>query len=86
MEELTTGQSQETLVRVHRLMNACWAGHVGYAPLDFDEFAEVFAGLLAIIGPGNVIALVREGQDGGFAFIYPDYVDDVRALGGHASG
>jgi hypothetical protein len=40
MEELTTGQSQETLVRVHRLMNACWAGHAGYAALEFDEFAD----------------------------------------------
>ena len=85
-QELMTGQSPDTLVRVHRLMDRCWAGHVGYAPLDFDEFAEVFAGLLAIMGPGHVVSLVREGEDGGFAFIYPDYADDVRALQGDATG
>ncbi len=86
IEELTTGQSSETLGRVHRLLDRCWAGHVGYASLDFDEFVEVFAGALAIMGPGHVVTLAHDGQDGGFAFIYPDYVDDVRALDGHATG
>lgn len=85
IEELQTGQSQETLVRVHRVLDRCWAGHVGYASLDLDEFAEVFAGALSIMGPGQVSAFVQDGEDAGFAFVYPDYVEDVRALNGSAT-
>ena len=85
-EDLQTGQSPETLVRLHRLLDRCWEGHVGYGSLDLDEFVEVFAGPLAIMGPGHVSAYVRDGEDAGFAFVYPDYADEVRALDGHASG
>jgi hypothetical protein len=84
IEELQTGQSQETMVRVHRVLDRCWAGHVGYASLDLDEFVEVFGGALSIMDPGQVAAFVQDGEDAGFAFVYPDYVDDVRALDGSA--
>ena len=61
-------------------------GHAGYAPIDLDEFAEVFAGALAIMGPGHVSVCTQDGEDVGFAFVYPDYAEDVRALDGHAAG
>ena len=54
---------------------------MGYASIDLDEFAEVFGGLLAIMGPGHVSAYPEDGEDVGFAFVYPDYVEDIRALG-----
>jgi hypothetical protein len=77
---------EEILVRLHRLLDACWEGHVGYAPLDLPEFVEVFRGALAIMQTGNVNILVQDGSDVGFTLIYPDYADDVRALDGDASG
>ena len=86
LEELQTGQSQDTIVRVHQLLDRCWGGHVGYAPLDLDEFVEVFGGALAIMGPGHVTAFVQDAQDVGLAFILPDYAAEARALGGHAAG
>jgi hypothetical protein len=87
IEELQTGQSQDTILRVHRLLDRCWEGHVGYSSLDLDEFVEVFAGLLAIMGPGHVSAFVQdEGGDAGFAFVFPDWAREVRALDGHAAG
>ena len=76
----------EIIVRVHRLLDICWEGHVGYAPLDLDEFAEVFRGALSIMQTGNVNILVQDGRDVGFTLIFPDYADEVRALGGDASG
>jgi len=86
IEELETGQSRETLARLQRLLDRCWHGHVGYGSIDLDEFAEAFAGALAIMDRGHVSAFEVDGEDVGFAFIYPDYAEDVRALGGDAEG
>lgn len=84
--ELAAGQSPETIERLHRLLDRCWDGHMGYASIDLDEFAEVFGGLLAIMGPGHVSVSAQDGEDVGFAFVYPDYVEEMRALDGHAEG
>jgi hypothetical protein len=72
--------------RLHRLLDGCWHGHVGYASIDLAEFAEVFGGALPIMGHRNVSVLERDGRDLGFALIYPDYAEDVRALAGDAAG
>ena len=88
IEEMRTGQAQETIARVHRLLDRCWTGHVGYASLAIEEFVEVFGGALAIMGPGHVSAFVRNEneEDTGVAFILPDYAAEMRALGGRAAG
>ena len=88
IEEMQTGRPEETIARVHRLLDRCWSGHVGYASLDIDEFAEVFGGALAIMGPGHVSAFVRSErneEDAGVAFILPDYAAEMRALDGRAA-
>jgi hypothetical protein len=36
--------------------------------------------------PGHVSVSVQDGHDVGFAFVYPDYAADMRALDGHAGG
>jgi hypothetical protein len=77
---------QDVVVRIHRLLDKCWGGHAGYAHVDLDEFAEIFGPGLAIMSPGNVGVLTNDGQDWGYTFSFPDYVADVRALGGHAAG
>ena len=69
VEELRTDQAEETITRVHRLLDRCWDGHVGYASLDIDEFAEVFRGALSIMGPGHAGAFVRNGQDAGLSLV-----------------
>lgn len=76
------------LARLHPLLDGVWAGHVGYASLDLAEFAEVFAGLLALITERHIGFLVEtaSGRDVGCAFMYPDWVDEVRALAGDAAG
>jgi hypothetical protein len=86
IEELRTNRAEESIARVHRLLDRCWQGHVGYASLDIEEFAEVFRGALSIMGEGHVSAFVRNGEDAGLAFIYPDYAAEVRALEGRAAG
>ena len=86
IEELQTGQAPDTVARVHRLLDRVWAGHVGYASLDIEEFAEVFVGALAIMGRGHVSAFVRNEEDVGVAFVLPDYAAEVRALDGRATG
>lgn len=86
IQELQTGQAPETVQRIHRLLERCWAGHVGYSSLDLDEFEEVFAGALAVLGPGHVSAFVQDEGDAGFAFVCPDWAHEARALDGHASG
>jgi hypothetical protein len=76
----------EIIGRLYRLLDGCWEGHVGYAALDLAEFTEVFRGALSIMQPGNVTILVQDGRDVGFRLILPDYADEMRALGGDASG
>ena len=84
IEELRPEQTLETLTRIYRLLDGCWTGHIGYSSLDFEEFAEVFGGPLSIMGSGNISVFVRNERDSGLAFVYPDYVADMRALQGHA--
>ena len=86
VEELRTDRADALIPRIHRLLDRCWDGHVGYAPLDIDEFAEVFRGALSIMGPRHVGAFVRNGEDAGLTFIYPDYASEMRALDGRAAG
>jgi hypothetical protein len=86
IEAVPIERTEEILVRLHRLLDVCWEGHLGYASLDLTEFAEVFRGALSIMKTGNVHILVDDGHDVGFTLIYPDYADDVRALDGDATG
>jgi hypothetical protein len=74
------------LGRLHHLLDGFWRNHVGYASLALDEFAEVFAGALAIMTPRNLGFLAHEGRDVGCAFMYPDWADEARALAGDATG
>lgn len=77
----------ETLARLHPLLDGAWTGKLGYAPLDPDELVEGFAGLLAIM-PLHHLAVVAEhgGRDVGLGFMLPDWIAQVRALDGDASG
>jgi hypothetical protein len=76
-----------TLARLHPLLDGVWSGKLGYAPLDPDELVEGFAGLLAVMPPRHLGVVVdREGADVGLGFMLPDWVAQVRALGGDASG
>ena len=86
IEELPVHSPQETMVRIHRLLDGCWADHLGYVSLELEEFIEVFRGGLSIMSPGNVSVFVQNGRDVGFALIYPDYGAEMRALAGHAAG
>jgi hypothetical protein len=74
------------LARLHPLLDGFWAGHIGYGGLDLAEFAEVFAGALAIMNQRNLGFYVEDGRDLGCAFMYPDYAAEARALRGDASG
>jgi hypothetical protein len=86
VEELDTGRGAEIVHRLHRLLDGCWLGHVGYAPIDLEEFAEVFRGGLSIMSRGNIAVFVQDGRDSGLALTYPDYAAEVRALDGSAAG
>jgi GNAT superfamily N-acetyltransferase len=76
------------LARLHPLLDGIWGGHVGYTSLDLEEFAEVFGGVLAVITRRHMGVLVdrASGRDVGCAFMYPDWIEEVRALRGDASG
>ena len=76
-----------TLARIYGLLNRVWEGHLGYVPLSPEEFAGTAAGLLSIMGERDIGVVVDPGgRDVGFAFVYPDYADEVRALAGDAAG
>lgn len=75
---------QETSARVHAILDGCWSGHVAYAPMELDEMTEMFAGLLSIMDPYDIVMFVRDHRDAGFAFMYPDYAAEARSLEGHA--
>jgi hypothetical protein len=85
IEAVPPARAQEVISRIHALLDRCWAGHVGYASLDLEEFGEVFAGGLTLMSPGNLGIATQDGRDSGFVWTFPDYVAEVRALNGHAS-
>lgn len=85
--ELDPGDPATTLPRLHRLLDAVWAGHLGYAPMDDGELVEGFAGLLAVMPRRHVGVIVDPaGRDVGLGFMFPDWIDEVRALDGDAAG
>jgi GNAT superfamily N-acetyltransferase len=69
--------------RLHALLDSVWHGHVGYAPLDLEEMVEGFTPLMAMMDDDCLAVGVEAatGRDVGFAFIVPDHIDAVRALG-----
>lgn len=85
IELLAPRDTSSTLLRLHALLDGLWQGHVGYSSLDIEEFSEVFAGVLPLLGPRHVGALVEDEKDVGCGLVYPDYVAEVRALAGDVS-
>jgi len=87
VSRLDVSDPMRVVHRMHALLDRLWAGHVGYAPLDEAEFAEVFVPPLTLMDAGDLLALVdREGgNDVGYIFSYPDFGAQVRALEGDAS-
>lgn len=76
-----------SMPRIHALLDAVWSGHVGYASLSAEEFAAAFAGPLALMSRRTLgVTVDGKGRDVGCAFMYPDWVDEVRALRGDAAG
>lgn len=75
------------LARVHALLDRVWAGHLGYVPFGMAELVEVFGPLLPLLPPGHVGVVVdARGEDVGFGYMYPDWFEQVRALGGDPGG
>jgi GNAT superfamily N-acetyltransferase len=75
------------LARLHPLLEAVWAGHPGWIPISLEEFAASFGAMLPLLPPRHLAVLTDErGRDVGMGFMYPDWADEVRALGGDASG
>jgi len=83
----TAADPAGALARVHALLDRAWAGHVGWAPITLGELAASFGALLPLM-PARHAAVLRDGggRDLGFGFMYPDWIDEVRALGGDAAG
>jgi hypothetical protein len=76
-----------SLARVYALLDRAWSGHVGWAPISLEEFAASVGVLLPLLPPRHAAVLVgRDGRDLGFGFMMPDWIDEVRALRGDASG
>jgi hypothetical protein len=86
IRELPLQDKQAAIGRIHRLLDGCWTGHVGYAPFAEEEFAEVFGGVLSIMEPHNLSVFMEGDRDAGCTFVYPDYAAEVRALSGRAAG
>ena len=75
-----------TVARFQPLLDRVWEGHVGYAPIDATELAEVFAGAVALARPRDTgVVMDPSGRDVGVAFMFPDWADAVRAIDGDAS-
>jgi hypothetical protein len=85
--ELLDPRRPEVLPRLHALLDRVWKGHVGYAPIDREELAEVIGGALVLM-TGRHFGIVHDGRgtDLGVSFMFPDYVREVRALRGDVRG
>ena len=85
--ELLDPRRPEVLARLHTLLDRVWKGHVGYAPIDLEELGEVIGGALVLMSDRH-FGIVHDGRgtDLGCSFMFPDAVDEVRALKGDARG
>lgn len=86
-EFLDPSRMEETLARLHPLLDEFWRGHLGYHSITREEFAELFRGPLSLM-TNRIIGVILNGagEDVGLVFGYPDYVNEVRALQGDARG
>lgn len=76
-----------SLSRIFRLLHRVWEGHVGFVDIDAEEFAEIAIPLLSLMAVKDINVIAnRSGDDVGFGFSYPDYVAEVRRLGGNLEG
>jgi GNAT superfamily N-acetyltransferase len=83
----TAGDPAGSLSRVHGLLDPAWSGHVGWAPITLAELGATFGALLPLLPPHHVGVLVDgASRDLGFGLMFPDWIDEVRKLGGDASG
>jgi hypothetical protein len=80
-------EGPDAIPRIHSLLDAVWAGHVGYFSLSREEFVEAFAGALALMSRRTLGTVAdASGRDVACAFMYPDWIEEVRGLKGDASG
>lgn len=77
----------EVLPRLHPLLDRAWAGYPGYVPFSLEELGMLFGPLLCVLPAGHLY-LVQDGggRDVGFGYMIPDWIAEVRALRGDASG
>ncbi|HEY9840308.1 MAG TPA: hypothetical protein V6D23_07640, partial [Candidatus Obscuribacterales bacterium] len=78
------------LARLYRLAMAGFAGNYGFASLDFEEFVQVYQGLLLVFRrhPELLGIFYADGipEPVAFGFAYPDYADFFQQLDGKAAG
>lgn len=82
----TLAQSEEAqlLKDLHQVALEIFAENYGYATIDFDEFLQVYSGLLGLFRrhPELLGICYHEDRPVGFGFIYPDYAPFFRAADG----
>jgi hypothetical protein len=85
--EILSRDPSEVLPRLHPLLDRAWAGYPGYVPISIEELGMLFGPLLVVLPPGHLYLVQdRGGRDVGFGYMIPDWIAEVRALGGDARG
>lgn len=83
VEWLNPAQPETTLLRLHKMLDRMWVGHLGFVAFSFAEFTASFGGLLTLMDDENILVVKdKSGQDLAFAMLYPDHADSIRRFNG----
>jgi len=74
IEPLDLNGPASDLAGIHAVACAGFAGSPLFTPIDFDEFAALYAPLLTSVDPKLMLVARHEGRIVGFVFAPPDYL------------
>ena len=77
IETLDLAGPARDLEDIHAVACAGFAGSPLFTPIDFDDFAALYAPLLTSVDPKLMLVARHEGRIVGFVFAPPDYLQSV---------
>ncbi|MDH4108668.1 MAG: GNAT family N-acetyltransferase [Gammaproteobacteria bacterium] len=77
IEQLDLSGPATDLSDIHAVACAAFTGSPLFTPIDFDEFAAIYAPLLTSVDPRLMLIARHEGRIVGFVFAPPDYLQSL---------
>lgn len=86
VEPMTEISIDDALDRVYEMVCVVFADAFLYTPIRRAAFKKLYDGVERLLkGELSFFLVDRDGDDAGFAFVFPDYADAIRAMNGRTN-